>query len=394
MSTTWRPLSEVKDDLSVKWYRTKLEPEVLRGLLARSNLKGLAQSLGHLLLYLATGTLSFWLWYRQIWVGFAAAALVHGAVTRFLWAGVHELIHGTVFRTKWLNKPFLNIFSILSWFNHVDYAASHTYHHIYTLYRDADRENLLPLSPAPGVIGWIRVCILNMSGRAGSSFASGGFISTVLLCFRIAFGFRPRSSAPSIEWLDALHKEHPKEARRSAWWCRFALLFHGAVVAVSIVTGLWVLPIIVTLAAFIGNIGLFAVGLPQHCGLKDNNPDFRKSTRSIKLGPVLTFLYWYMNWHLGHHMYAAVPCYNLRKLSRVIADDTPVPKSMFGAWKEMREIWRRQQSDPSYQYEVPLPGTATPWPAPAGAGTSRSDAVADATDAASSVDEMAPDDLL
>ncbi|MBT3272260.1 MAG: hypothetical protein HN368_03825 [Spirochaetales bacterium] len=139
MSTTWRPLSDIRNDFSVKWYRTKLEPQVLRSLTTKSNLKGLAQSAGHIFLYLATGTLSFWLWYQQIWVGFAALLLIHGAITKFMWAATHELLHGTVFRTKWLNKVFLNFFGLLSWMNHVDYATSHTFHHLYTLYPEADR---------------------------------------------------------------------------------------------------------------------------------------------------------------------------------------------------------------------------------------------------------------
>ena len=57
-------------------------------------------------------------------------------------------------------------------------------------------------------------------------------------------------------------------------------------------------------------------------------------------------------------MYAGVPCYNLRKLSQVIAADLPERKSLRGAWREMRTIWRRQLIDPDYQYDVPLPPTA------------------------------------
>ena len=57
-------------------------------------------------------------------------------------------------------------------------------------------------------------------------------------------------------------------------------------------------------------------------------------------------------------MYAGVPCYNLRKLNKVIAADLPERKSLVGAWREMRAIWRQQLIDPDYQYDVPLPPTA------------------------------------
>ena len=58
-------------------------------------------------------------------------------------------------------------------------------------------------------------------------------------------------------------------------------------------------------------------------------------------------------------MYAGVPCYNLKKLYREIAADVPEPRTLRGAWREMLEIWRRQQNEPGYQFDMPLPATAT-----------------------------------
>lgn len=56
------------------------------------------------------------------------------------------------------------------------------------------------------------------------------------------------------------------------------------------------------------------MGATQHCGLTGNIPDFRKSVRTITLNPVAEWLYWHMNWHTEHHMFAGVPCYNLAAL--------------------------------------------------------------------------------
>ena len=66
----------------------------------------------------------------------------------------------------------------------------------------------------------------------------------------------------------------------------------------------------------------------------------------MMLNPLAEVLYGRMNGHTEHHMYAGVPCYNLKKLSREIADDMPKPRTLSGAWREMREIWRRQRRDP------------------------------------------------
>ena len=61
-------------------------------------------------------------------------------------------------------------------------------------------------------------------------------------------------------------------------------------------------------------------------------------------------------------MYAGVPCYNLGKLYEAIKDDMPAPRTLLGAWKEMRMIWDRQKNEPAYQYDTPLPASANPEP--------------------------------
>ena len=141
-------------------------------------------------------------------------------------------------------------------------------------------------------------------------------------------------------------------------WSRILILFHGTVLLIAIVTGLWVLPLIFSASVFIANWIRYFVALPQHCGLQDNVDDFRKSVRSMRLNPLFSFLYWRMEWHTEHHMYAGVPCYNLGKLYEEIADDMPEPRTLIGAWREMRMVWRKQKEDPDYQFDTPLPPTA------------------------------------
>jgi len=139
--------------------------------------------------------------------------------------------------------------------------------------------------------------------------------------------------------------------------------------------------LLITCAPFIGNGLSYFVGTTQHCGLRGDVPDFRKSVRSITLHPLAEFLYWRMNWHTEHHMYAGVPCYNLKKLSKEIAQDMPEPRTLRGAWKEMRQTWHQQQTDPSYQFDTPLPATAN---------TVRTDT---SDDLESSIGELAPEGL-
>jgi fatty acid desaturase len=204
----------------------------------------------------------------------------------------------------------------------------------------------------------LQMFTINLLTTPGRVFGKGGALSTIFVTFKSAVGIVGSTDVPSREWMQALHTDQPDQGRKSMWWSRLQLLFHGSVLGISIGTGLWVLPLLLTFFPFIANWGVYFVGMTQHCGLRDNVPDFRKSVRSITINPLAEFLYWRMNWHTEHHMYAGVPCYNLGKLHREIADDMPAPRTLKGAWREMGDTWQRQKTEPSYQFDTPLPATA------------------------------------
>ena len=226
MSPDRRPLAEVRETLRVKWYRCPIEPSKLRELSKRSDLQGWFQAGGHLALFACTGVLSYLFWSREMWVGFAAALFAHGTIGSFF-TGVapHELGHGTVVRTKWLNKLFLYLFSLLSWWDPFDYAMSHTYHHRYTLHPEGDREVLLPLTPSLRPTFLLQMFTVNLFTQPGRTFGKGGLIPTIITTIRVALGVKASTEIPSREWLQALHTDQPHEARKSMWWSRVTLLF-------------------------------------------------------------------------------------------------------------------------------------------------------------------------
>ena len=359
MSAQYAPLREARRSLCVRWYRCPIPIEKLRELSRPNDLQAWFQTGGHIALFTGTGVLVYLFLRQQIWLGFALALFAHGTVASFFnGPAPHELGHGTVFRTKWLNKPFMYLFSMVGWWDPFDYAVSHTYHHRFTLHPDGDREVLLPIHPSVGRTFLLQLFTINLFTQPGRIFGRGGFIPSIIATVRAAFGRLGSTEISVHEWLDVLHRDQPEEHRKSIWFARLTLLFHGTVVVVSIVSGMWVLALLITVAPFIGNWLAYFVGLPQHCGLRDNISDFRKCVRSVKLDPLSEFLYWRMNWHTEHHMYAGVPCYNLKKLSREIAADMPEPRTLIGAWREMLDIWKRQQIDPNYQFDTPLPESA------------------------------------
>ena len=379
---TYPPLSQVRKTLRVKWHRCNIDRERLRTLTRRSDLKGWIQAGGHLVIWILTGTLVYFLWLNELWLAFAFALFAHGTVSSFF-VGVapHELGHGTVFRTRKLNKVFLYIYSLLSWWDPFDYASSHTYHHRYTLHPEGDRENLLPLSPFVGPFFLVQLFTVNLFTKRGRTFGKGGLLSTVFVTFLGAFGRVDPSDASINEWIKTLHEDQPDQYKKSIWWSRLLLLFHLIIVTLSIVSGQWILAVIISASPFIANWLTYAVALTQHCGLKENDPDFRKCVRSIKVHPVVEFLYWRMNWHTEHHMYAGVPCYNLKKLHKEIEKEMPEPRTLVGAWKEMWDTWEKQKQDPSYFYDTPVPGVDELHPIP------------DEDELAASIGELAPDGL-
>ena len=127
----------------------------------------------------------------------------------------------------------------------------------------------------------------------------------------------------SHEWLSAVFADQPEEARKSMWFSRLIVAFHAAVFAAAITSGKPIFILIVNFHCFFANWLSYFVGTCQHCGLSGEIPDFRKNTRTITLNPIVEFLFWRMNWHIEHHMFAAVPCYNLRRCHEATARFMP-----------------------------------------------------------------------
>lgn len=356
----YQPLAEVRQNLKVKWYRTKIDRRKMKELSERSDLQGWFQAGGHVGLYLMTGLTAFYFWSQQLWIPMLIALWFHGTVASFF-VGIapHDLGHGSVFKTKRLNKLFLYLTSALAWWDPFDYASSHTYHHRYTLHPEGDRELLLPLEPSLAEPFVFQLLTINLLTQRGRTFSSGGLLSTIYLTILGAFGRVGNLNIPANEWVQTLHDDQPEEHRKSIRWSRFLLALHGGITVVSLLTGYWIFILLIPVAPFVANLFSYLLGLPQHCGLRENTSDFRKSVRSMKLNPILEFLYWRMNWHIEHHMYVGVPCYNLKKLYEELAWDMPEPRTLIGAWKEMRDTWRKQKADPDYAFDTPLPPTAT-----------------------------------
>jgi fatty acid desaturase len=159
------------------------------------------------------------------------------------------------------------------------------------------------------------------------------------------------------EWENHLFPPSAIALRRSLFnWARIHLVVQILLVIISLYLHLWLVPVLITLAPFYGGWLAYFCNNSQHVGLQDNVPDFRLCTWTVILNPVLSFLYWHINYHTEHHMYAAVPCYNLSKLHDLIKSDLPPsPMGLYAIWKKIIEILKLQAADPKYQYVAELP---------------------------------------
>ena len=161
-------------------------------------------------------------------------------------------------------------------------------------------------------------------------------------------------------WELTIFPESDRVGRRRLFtFARITLLGHALIVAFCAVTGLWQLALLATFARFWGGWLQYLCNNTQHVGLQDNVPDFRLCCRSVRLNPLVRFLYFHMNFHAEHHMYAAVPCYNLGRLRKAIERDMPpMAAGLVPAWREIIGILRMQEKDPGYQHVYALPGAA------------------------------------
>lgn len=130
----------------VNWYRSPIDKTVKKELMKRSDLHGFLQIIPQLLLSVVTGAFCIYAFYTFSWPIVLLAFFIHGTCVTFVGehAAIHELSYGTVFKTKWINEFFLIFCGFITWKNVVMYRASHTRHHMATVYTKQDLEIPMP----------------------------------------------------------------------------------------------------------------------------------------------------------------------------------------------------------------------------------------------------------
>jgi len=338
------PLTEfteaVRKARMIAWYRTPVPTAELKRLHERSDWLGAVQTVGYLLVLVGLGVAACVSLGRLPWWGVAGLLFAYGTVAHFLINGVHELGHGTVFRTKGLNSFFCHVLAFPGWINHEMFQASHVRHHRYTLHAPDDLEVVQP----------VKLVVRD--------FIKGAVFNPLALWNAVKGVVRIARGRFEGEWELTLFPPGQPEKRHAAMrWARVMLAGHATVFVVSMATGAWLVPVVVSGGYTIGGWLFWLCNNTQHVGLQDDVPDFRLCCRTFTLNPAVRFLYWQMNYHTEHHMYAAVPCYRLAELHGLVKHDLPpTPDGLVAVWREITAILRKQAREPDCRHVPALPG--------------------------------------
>lgn len=236
-----------------------------------------------------------------------------------------------------MNEVFLRIYSFISWSDYIWFRPSHVKHHQLTVHRDYDGEVVLPSDlNFKNWRFWLGILAWNPQG----------FWNTLK-----AYARRARGHIDGDWYQHILPESKPELRRRHCNWARTVLIGHAILAALFVVTGHWFLIVVFTMGtSYCGWLG-FLCGTPQHYGLSSNVPDFRLCCRTYTCSFLPAFFYWNMQYHVEHHMYPAVPFYNLPKLRRAIEHNLPpAPHGLWATWKVMLEIHRRRLQDCTYAF--------------------------------------------
>ena len=165
--------------------------------------------------------------------------------------------------------------------------------------------------------------------------------------FQHAFGIKTKVMEECI----------PENARAKAVLnSRIYVVVWSLIALWSILVSSWMPILYFLLPQFYGKSLHKLVAFTQHAGLARNIKDHRFSSRDMYLNPILSFLYWKMEYHLTHHMFPTVPSYNLDKLHHHIKDQLPKPNNgLIDAYSEIIPALIKQKEDISYFIKKDVP---------------------------------------
>ena len=319
-----------------EWYFCDLDRNALKSLSRRSDFKGLVYLAVYVAAVAASGVVAFFTW-GTYWA--IPAFLFYAAIFMFADFIQHECIHGTPFRSHWLNETVYWVTCFTSIREPVFNRWSHAVHHTSTKFVGTDPEIQVPRPTN----------LPRLAGEFLSLWHIGVHVSAIV---KAAFGAMSKEAKQLVPG---------DEFRAVVGNARWFLAGYVAVVAGAIAVESWLPIMFLFFPRVAGAWVVMTYAITEHSALADNVRDHRLNTRTVLMNPILTFLAWNANYHVEHHIFPMVPFHALPKLSKVLADQLPAPrKGLLRAWREMLPVFLRQQKEPAFVFEprLPQPGGA------------------------------------
>ena len=265
----------------------------VRKLSERSDLPGLIQLASHLAALCVTGAL-VWLALGTWWL-LIPAWLVHGTLLNFLFCPLHETIHRTPFRSKWLNDAVANLTGFIMLLPPVYFRCFHFDHHRYTQIPGKDPELIEP-KPA-GFWSWAWY----MTGLQSYWWAESAMF------VRHALG---RVNAPFV----------PEDGKAAVILeARIYLALYIAIIAGSVALSTWAAVIWWAVPIVLASFTLRAYLMAEHT-LLPHTDDMLINTRTTHSNALVRWMAWQMPYHCEHHTFPTIPFHALKATHGRIAD--------------------------------------------------------------------------
>ena len=262
----------------------KLPADVIKRQTQRSNAKGLLQLTAHLAL-LVLAAMAMQASRDSIWL--LLSLPLYAALLIFLFAPLHETIHYTVFRTRWLNNLVAAPIGFLLLLPFQAFRVFHYVHHRHTQNPERDPE-LLDMKPLQGRYWWY------LTGLPTWWQSLQTIWQHALVGVSEAY----------IE--ERHHAMIVREARLHLAGYALLLLL-SLVLSSDFLWWYWILP------ALVGQPMLRLYLLAEHSGC-DFSTNMLENSRTTYTQPWLNFLAWNMPYHAEHHYLASVPFHALPAL--------------------------------------------------------------------------------
>lgn len=277
-----------------------IERDVLRGLMQRSDLHGALQAGSHFGALTLTGAL-LWQTLGTFWA--VPVFMAHGVLLNFLYAGQHELSHGTPFATKWINVALGRLIGFLMLYPRDFDKIQHTAHHQWT--QDWERDGELVRAPYT--------------------------LTTYLLWFLGPTYWWSRISRIVRFARGIVHEPYVKSHEEAVVIreARWHLAGYMAIAGVSVAASSWAAAIL-WLAPMLAMKWVHQLqNTIEHLGLSHED-NILENTRSTRTNRLMRWMGWNMQYHTAHHAFPSVPFWKLKSLNREMTEGAGAPPWSMG----------------------------------------------------------------